>query len=452
MKTRTNKRLLTTACTAAAFAGATQARATVINFDKDNVKAYFSGFAELDAIYDSTQGMPEILGNNAVAKPKSITGDNPRLQFSPRNSRLAFGLMTTRGATKTKGHVEVDFFGYEPNPGSGVSEAGFYQSPTMRIRQAYGQVEHDGWSVLSGQSWSLFGWQADFVPSTVSVSPLSGTLSARTPQITGAKTFGSADQMAVTVAVSASRPVQRESATPNADAGVKFSLGGYLAPYASTNGDVKPTGLTVGLSATARSLSHPQLGSTDNRLIHKKVSAGAVDVLIPILGIHKGQAVGNTLAFVGEYTSGSGYGDMFPGWSGNIKNPVGTAATAATPTQPNVDSGVEGYNADGELVPIKLRTWTASLQYHLPQGMDSWVTLGGTQLNAVNAKNLTASTNASGATQTICDREQSAFVNVIHNFTPELRGGLEYNWLQTRYLNNVFAQNARVQVSTWYRF
>ena len=431
---------------------ATSVSANVFVYDKDNFKAYIGGFAELDMMSDSTQSLLEMMGSNPIDRKGTLRGDNGRVQFSARNSRFAVGVLTNRGDSTIKGHIEFDLLGFEPNANPvaagapTVSEASFFQNPTMRLRHAYFQATENGWSILAGQYWSLFGWQSDYVPSSVSVAPITGVLFERSPQLTGAKTFGEANSAQTTLAVSLSRPVQREADIPNIDLGLKFALGGYLAPYAPSNGDIKLGGASVGLSATFRQLAQTAAGSKGTTLTRKKVSAFAVDAMLPLIGVHKGEAVGNTLVLIGEYSTGQGYGDQFPGWTGGILNPTGVAASANTPQQPSIDQGVEGFSlADDSLVPVKLQSWNSSLQYHLPQGWDGWVTSGFGNLLSRNAKDLKTVGN-------IYDRSQSAFFNVVHNFNQEIRAGVEYSWTQTRYLNQVYAQNNRVQISTWYRF
>jgi hypothetical protein len=310
-------------------------------------------------------------------------------------------------------------------------------------------VEDNGWSILAGQYWSLLGWQADYIPRSVSLPPVTGTLFARPTQITGTKTFGTSDSFATTLALSLSRPVQRDASMPNIDAGVKFSFGGRSGVYALSNGDAKLAGTSIALTTTQRQLSDPAFNGQNYTSKKKAVSAWAIDWQIPLLEADSLQHFGNSLVFAGEYTKGSGYGDHFPRWTGNLANPTG-APSAQDPTQvqPLVDPGVEGFSAtDGSAQPVKLVTWNANLQYHLPDGLNTWTTVGAAELASPNAKDLKAS-----GTSVIYDRQREAFVNVVHNFASDIRAGLEYALMQTRYVDGVSAQNHRVQVTTWYRF
>ena len=448
-------KIYATSLTAAALAlGAGHAGATTVLAEKDNVQAIFTGFAEFDAIHDSTRSLKEVEGNGPIAKKGSYEGDNGRTQFSVRNSRLGFGLLTNRGnGWKGKGYIELDLLGYEPEVNAGVSEAGYYQNPTVRVRHAYLQAEsNDGWNLIAGQYWSLFGWQSDFVPSTVGYAPIPGVLYERTPQATVLKTWGASDDANFTAGLSLSRPIQRESAAPNVDAGLRFRLGNYRAAYTSTSGDVKAEPLSIALSGTSRQITRPKADADGTYAKHKEkskqASAFAVDVMIPLVSISKADDAGNSLALQAEFTKGTGYADELSGWTGNVAGVANGSAAPAAVNLPNLDSGFVGYKAGAsDFTLVHLQTWNSSLQYHLPTGMDSWVTAGFAETWSDNVADLGAA-----AGKTLYTRSQAAFGNVLHDFSKEIRAGLEYNWARTRYVDNSHAQNARVQVSTWYRF
>jgi hypothetical protein len=425
-----------------------QAIANVVLYEKETVKFYTGGYAALDMFSDTTQGIEEIVGSTPVARPGTVAGETGRTIFSSRSSRFALGVMTSRGSLKTKAHIEADFLGYQPPVGGGVNEAGYYQNPTLRLRHAYFLAEDQGWSILAGQYWSLFGWQMDYITRTVSLPPMTGTLFARTPQLTVMKQLSSSDYSSVTFAVSAARPVQRDSQIPNFDGGIKFAFSGRQAPYSLSNGDLKLAATSVAVTGTFRQLSHPSVAGGKTISLHKKVSALAVDFILPILTAESEKDFGNSLVLAGEYTIGSGHGDYFPRWTGNLANPNASQPQGATIQQPFVDTGVEGFaNADNSLQPVTLKTWNVNLQYHLPAGLDAWATIGAAELAAPNAKDL----KANGST-VVYDRQRGAYANLVYNFSPEIRVGLEYALMQTRYVDAVSAQNHRVQITTWYRF
>src|SRR4051794_40870219 len=50
------------------------------------------GFAQLDAILDTTQSFTEMAGNAAIARPDTYAREHGRVQLSARHSRLGFKL------------------------------------------------------------------------------------------------------------------------------------------------------------------------------------------------------------------------------------------------------------------------------------------------------------------------------------------------------------------------
>ncbi len=428
--------------------GSSTSQANVIIHEKESVKFYAGGYAALDLFADTTQGIEEIVGSTPVARPGTIAGDTGRTIVSSRTSRFALGMITNRGSLTTKGHIEADFMGYQPGVGNGVSEAGYYQNPTLRLRHAYFLAEENGWSILAGQYWSLFGWQMDYISRTVSLPPMTGNLFARTPQLTIMKKLVNGDDDSVTFAVSVSRPSERDSEVPNLDGGIKIGLGGRKASYAYSNTPVRTFETSLAITGTLRQVAHPTKTASGYDTARKKVSAIAVDFILPLIAMGTENDLGNTLVLAGEYTAGSGYGDHFPRWTGNILNPNGSLPEGETIQQPFIDSGLAGLaSSDGSIQSVKLKTWNLNMQYHLPSMIGGWVTLGAAELASPNAKDLKAS-----GTAVVYDRQRGAYLNIVHNFTAELRVGAEYALMQTRYVDDVQAQNHRVQLTTWYIF
>lgn len=77
------------------------------------VNVVVHGFAETDFIGDDTQSFTEVVGDGGVKLPGQVA-DNGELQYSPRNSR--FDVLGTADVDgwKTKGYIEMDLFGYDP--------------------------------------------------------------------------------------------------------------------------------------------------------------------------------------------------------------------------------------------------------------------------------------------------------------------------------------------------
>jgi hypothetical protein len=75
----------------------------------------FFGWAELDAIYDTTQSFTDSVLNNLVQRPHTIAGDNPRFQGTVKDSRLGFKVTAPPfEGMKASAFFEADFFGLQP--------------------------------------------------------------------------------------------------------------------------------------------------------------------------------------------------------------------------------------------------------------------------------------------------------------------------------------------------
>ena len=123
------------------------------------------------------------------------------------------------GDIHTSANLEMDFFGTPsslPVDTSGtdtITEAAFYVNPALRVRHAWFKIETPVVDLLFGQYWNLYGWQPVFFPNTIDLQGLPGQVFSRSPQIRASKTmhFGGATLEA---AIAASRPAQRDTATP----------------------------------------------------------------------------------------------------------------------------------------------------------------------------------------------------------------------------------------------
>ncbi|HEY1533732.1 MAG TPA: hypothetical protein VGF76_06925, partial [Polyangiaceae bacterium] len=139
------------------------------------------GFSELDVMSDSTQSFSENVGNQNIARPNTVAGDNPRTQFTARNSRLGFKIAAPEwDSVKASAVIELDFFGGEPLT---TSQGESYTAGPMRMRHFYAKVETPIVDVLAGQYHDLFAWGgAGFYPNSVAFLPLLGQIYHRNPQ------------------------------------------------------------------------------------------------------------------------------------------------------------------------------------------------------------------------------------------------------------------------------
>jgi hypothetical protein len=446
------KRVLSLAVLATFWPVVAQAAVTLL--DKEDWKVQMSGFVETDIFHDTTRSLSEVPGSAAVARKGTIQKENGQTVFSIRNSRLAFSVLPpVQNDIKTKGYLEYDLLGYDPKPntnaaattGTGAdaknSESSFYTNPTLRVRHAYFSAERAGWSWLVGQTWTLFGWLPNYVLTTASVPPGPGEIYQRTEQVTGMKTLemnGNKLQIGLSVA----RPSQRDSEMPNVDAGVRWSLPGYTAGLASPTGDVKAEALSVGLSGTWRQFVTPETTAVTSGQKKHGGEAVAVDLMVPILPASD-NSTANSLSLTGEFSEGTGYGDSFPSWSGGLSQyPAGTTGLASST---NLDAGQGGFDSSGGFSLVKLRTFNAQLQYHLPGEMHTFVTLGYAQLNAFGIGRFSSAV-------TTYDQSSMMFLNVFHDCTAQIRTALEFARFGTHYIDGQSVSDDRIQLNGYFRF
>ena len=433
---------------AAGLVSAHEARADVTLLDKDDWKVNFSGFVEFDAFSDSVRSFTEVVGSNPVDRPDTANGMSGRTQFSMRNSRLAFGVLPPKmGNWKTRAYLEMDFLGYDPSinadatKGATNSEGSYYTNPTLRMRHGYFAGENGPWQILVGQTWSLIGWQSQYVLSTVSVAPVTGTLYERTPQITLFNKTDMGQSSQLRSGFSIVRPPQKDAEVPELDAAVQYNFNGMKAAFTSTNGDVKANPLSVALSGSLRQFVIPKAGDSTGGNDHYLSSMFALDTFIPILTASGDKEIGNTLGLSGEFTQGKGYADEFPGWTGN------TPQLSSTALNPNMDAGQGGFDPSSNFRLVDLRTWNAQLQYHLPADCAAFTTLGYGQLYSDNVDGLAPSSG-----KVIYNRTEVYLINFVKDLTKQVRVGLEFDHFRTSYTDGVAPSDNRIQLSSWFRF
>lgn len=458
--------VLTLATAIAATSLPVPAHAAVTLLDKDQWKVTMGGFVEMDTISDSVRSFTEVIGNTPVDRPETINGAVGRTQFSIRNTRLDFGVEAPEvDGWKTRGYLEFDLLGYDPgttlkSAGGGASvaastntEGGFFDNPALRVRHAYISAESDGWQLMAGQYWALLGWQPDYFMPSVQVAPVPAMLYSRTPQLRAVKTLDVADGQTLQAAIGVMRPPQRDAEYPGLELGARWALASRASGFTGgASGAMKAQPMSVGISGAFRELSAPQNptatpSAANSASTDYPGTALAIDALIPVLASSDGKDVSNTLTLGGEFTVGTGYGDEFNSWTGNLPSPLNSGSSPYSNI--NLDAGIGGYNSADAFSLIHLTTWNTYLQYHLNQAARTAFALGASQLYSSNVDSLMSSSPGKVFTY---DREQAAFVNMMHDFSDQIRVGVEYAFIRTTYSDGEMASDNRYQVSFWYIF
>ena len=424
-------------------------------FDHDGWKLSLTGFFELDAISDSTRSFAESANNGPVSRSDTAAGQSGRTQFSIRDSRIGFALVAPDAdGWKTKAWLEFDFMGTTPSPGSasGTSESNFYNNPSLRLRHASVTAESGGWQLLAGQTWNLFGWQPYYFIPSLQAPAFPGQAFSRTAQLRVTKATDLSSDVDLHGAFGVMRPPQRDSEYPGLEGGLRFALNSRKSGF--TGGAIgarKAQPMSLGLSGALREFAIPRnAANPDGELVHYPGSALAVDFLLPVLAARGDQDVGGSLTLGGEFTTGRGYGDEFPGWTGNLANPLNSVKTAPQ-ANANLDGGLGDFDSAGAFRLVDLNTANLYFQYHLATESRAWISGGVSRVASDNIQVFTTAGKTS-AGSVAYSKIRAAFLNLAHDLNEQLRIGVEFAHESTNYVDGNVGHNNRYQASVWFIF
>jgi hypothetical protein len=407
--------------------------------------ATFYGFVELDSIWDSTQGLNDLMGNAALPRGGTYASSHDQVTLSVRNSRLGFRIgAPDLGWLRASAVAEMDFFGNQP---PGISEAAFFNNPTFRIRHFYFKAETPIVDVLVGQTWELFGWQAYFDPASVNLQGLPGQVYSRTAQIRLSKSVPVSSELGLELALAALRPPQRGAGLPDGQAGLKVVLPGRKA-YRTAGGAVSSLdSMALGVSGVLRRFSVPKFEPNAKTNVSTTGWGASVDLLLPIVAAST-TSHDNALTFTGSFVRGEGTSDLYTGLSGPpfpaLPNPQ--KLTPAPTYTANIDPGLVGFDSSGALHAVSWQSFILGLQYWFPGNSGLWVAGTYSHLQSFNASAL-----AAGA-KTVFVRSQYASGALFWDAARPIRLGLEFAWLRQDFVDPGPSVDRRVQLTAWYVF
>jgi hypothetical protein len=415
------------------------------------------GFVELDLMHDSTQSFTEAIVNNTMARPATLAGDNPRTQFSARDSRIGVKLgAPERGRVKTSALLEIDFFGNQPatpaQPSAATEDATF-SAPAVRLRHAYVKFETPILDVLAGQTHDVFGWGgAGFYPNTVAFLGVPGEIYHRDAQLRLGKHVES-DGSSLDVAVAAARPAQRDGELPDAQGGVRLAWDGWRG--ASAQGASKPElqAMAIGVSGIYRRFVVPAFTAAAANPNKAAGWGAALNVFLPIIPARSRDDLGNTLSATAEATMGTGISHLYTGLTGGVKFPSLPNPSNTLPVPrfaADVDDGLLTYDAAGKLHTINWRALVVGLQYRAPfnQGRTLGLSAVASQLESNNVVSLTPQQGL----PLVFSKAQYVDGNVFVSPTPESQVGASVQIERQTFGDGVRGTNIRGQLAVYYFF
>lgn len=444
---------------------------------KNGLQVRLGGFAEFDFISDSTRSFQEIVGSRPVLHSDTVSGANSQLFFSPRNSRIILDVRAPeRNSIKSRLFFSMDFIGNQPAVGSSnVTEFSQTASPDARIFQLFFVAETPVVDVKVGQDWSRFGFMSQYSRGQVSTAATPANMFNRWIQASVSKQLQVTDALSLTPVFSVERPPQADGTLPSFVGGVQIAYSGLKAPYNGAQAaDVSLKALSLQVSGVGRRLEANSGGpttypaGTQPNLSSQTYATGwgvSTSMFIPIIPSRDGE-IGNTAHLVMEGVTGAGIADFFNGLSwGVCSSTCGNATNSnfggSTFGQTNIDAGLAAVSSKtGTFEAIRTTSMMVHGTYYLPDNGKTWIGGGYGTMYSSNANEMTCTATATvncngGANRTLhslYDRNSTYYGYLYHDFTQEIRMGLETNFTRTSYADNSYAENRRVMMSLYWRF
>jgi hypothetical protein len=432
----------------------------------------FYGFIDTSFIYDSTQSLGDVAGNAPIARPGTYAGEHGRLTFTVRASRFGFRIAAPEyHGVRASAVLEADFFGPALPTGVGQpgTEAAVFSNPALRVRQAYFKVETPVVDILVGQTWMLLGWGAGYLLPTIEYPGQPGELFGRTPQFRLSKTV-KGEVATFEIAAAAMRPVQRDSANPEVDGGIRFAINKWNATQSINAVQRQVSPISVAVTGNVRRVILPDFTANPMNLNRrgKTGNAIAVDAFLPVIPTPKGKT-GDSFAVTGEFAYGKGIADRYTALVGGVSNPAlpnpdpdgdgpKMPANPAPVFDPKIDPGIAVYDAKSQLQLVQWTSFNVGAQYFI-HGLNGrlWLTGNYARIHSNNAANLLGGPVTAGAFDpkrkaAVWDTKEWFDVNVIGDPLPFVRFGLGFGRFRDTYVDGTQATNYRGQFSGWLFF
>src|SRR5262249_25528224 len=151
--------------------------------------------------------------------------------------------------------------------------------------------------VLFGQTWHLFGNQPNYFPTIVQWLGVAGELFGRTTQLRLSHAFKT-DPVNVEIAVAGMRPPERDSAVPEAEAGLRITFNKWPSWHTGYMTSTALTPASIAVSGDLRYFKMPEFAAKPVKTNSAVSKAIAVDAYLPIIPA-KADKKDNSLSVLG---------------------------------------------------------------------------------------------------------------------------------------------------------
>ncbi|HWZ87313.1 MAG TPA: hypothetical protein VNW92_00650 [Polyangiaceae bacterium] len=453
----------------------------------DDWKLTIYGFAEADMMRDSTRSFNDGLNNGVIAHEQTQAHDQPRLQFTIRNSRLGFKAEApSAGGIRSTGVLEFDLFGNQPTinggggspgtaPGAGTTtEGAYFNNAAFRVRHAYVKLEDDVVDVLAGQTYHLLGWQNYFFGSTCGFLGMPNQLFNRTTQVRLSHTFAS-DAVSLDITAAALRPAQRDSGLPDAEGGVRLAINHWKGMTTPGSGGTGALAAAIGVSGLVRWFRVDPYAPLPAPPIPLTGWALAGNILLPVIPVADSTDRGNALTLTGEFVMGTGDADQYTGMTAGATMPnayplppdtptnfagvaipqqaVGAMPLVGLPYTPNIDPGLVAFDYNGFLHTINWQTFIVGIQYYLPPSGRIFIT---GNYSWAKSNNIASLYHPDSPRQpwvnslSVFDASWYADGNIFFDITPAIRMGLSYQHVSQELADGTHVRNERFESTFLY--
>ncbi len=202
-----------------------------------------------------------------------------------------------------------------------------------------------------------------------------GQVYPRAPQARLSHTFKS-DAVNVELAVAASRPPQRDSATPDGQAGLRLMINDWKGVHTMGGTGTAVDAAAIGVSGVERRFALPNYSATPTSQVTTSGWGVSTDILLPVIFTTSTEDRANALTLNGSWVVGRGIADLFTGSLTALPRRRFPFPPAQLLRPPILSTLIRAWS---NLVPKAIRTRSCGgyimggIQYYLPPAGKLWV-------------------------------------------------------------------------------